>query len=154
MDDIHAESDHVVIRPVTWRDFRSVLALERACFPNDAWPWIDILASLTFPDTVRLEAEREGEPVGFVIGDRRRGEGVGWIASIGVHPQFRRRGIGHQLLERCEKELGTIRVRLTLRRSNLGAQRLYRVSGYAEIGVWDRYYRDGEDALLMEKVLA
>lgn len=141
------------IVPATWRDFRGVLELERLCFPGDAWPWIDVLAALTFPDTVRLKAERDGQAVGFVIGDRRRIERTGWIASIGVHPGLRRQGIGRALLERCEAALGLPRVRLTLRRSNQDALRLYRQGGYVEIGIWERYYRNGEDGILMEKVL-
>jgi ribosomal-protein-alanine N-acetyltransferase len=91
------------------------------------------------------------ELVGFVVGDRRRGQGLGWIASIAVHPDHRRKGYATQLLLACEKELGMPRVRLSLRRSNEGALRLYRQQGYLEIDRWPRYYRNGEDAIVMEK---
>jgi ribosomal-protein-alanine N-acetyltransferase len=130
-----------------------MLALERACFQEDAWPWVDILAALTFPDTVRLKAALDGRSVGFVVGDLRRREDVGWIASIGVHPDFRRAGIGRQLLKACEAALGTRTVRLTLRPSNTGALRLYEESGYTEIDRLQRYYRDGEGAIIMEKLI-
>jgi ribosomal-protein-alanine N-acetyltransferase len=136
----------------SWRDFRPVLALERACFPHDSWPWIDVLAALTFPDTVRLMATWEGVPAGFVIGDLRRREDLGWIATIGVRPDFRRRGIGRKLLRACEEAMGTARVRLTLRESNEGAHRLYLQEGYTQIDVWNRYYRDGESGIVMEKL--
>ncbi len=129
------------------------MALERACFLDDAWPWLDILAALTFPETVRLKAVLGERVVGFVIGDRRRHAGVGWIASIGVHPELRRLGIGRRLLLACEQELGTPRVRLTLRPSNLGALRLYLACGYVEVDRLERYYRNGEGAIVMEKVL-
>ncbi len=142
----------LAIAPASLRDFRTLLNLERVCFGEDAWPWIDILAAVTFPEAVRIKADWDGRAAGFVIGDRRRSQGLGWIASIGVHPDFRRRGIARLLLERCEAELGLPRIRLTLRRSNLGALSLYRQSGYAEIDVWERYYRNGEDGLVMEKV--
>jgi ribosomal-protein-alanine N-acetyltransferase len=127
--------------------------LEKICFQRDAWPWIDILAALTFPETVRLKAVIGEEVVGFVFGDRRRRLKVGWIASIGVHPDMRRKGIGYLLLEACEKELGTPRVRLALRPSNLGAKQLYLKAGYIEVDQWDRYYANGEDAIIMEKIL-
>jgi ribosomal-protein-alanine N-acetyltransferase len=142
-----------IVLEASWRDFRAVMALEHACFPGEAWPWVDILAALTFPDTVRLKAELDGQTVGFVIGDLRRREDVGWIASIGVHPTFRRAGIGRQLLEACEAALGTRTVRLTLRPSNVGALRLYQQSGYAEIDRLVRYYHNGEGAIIMEKVM-
>jgi ribosomal protein S18 acetylase RimI-like enzyme len=143
----------VAVVPATWRDLRAVWELEKLCFPDDSWPWIDVLAALTFPETVRLKAMLEGQPAGFIVGDRRRHEGLGWIATIGVHPDRRRRGIAWRLLERCEIDLGMPRVRLTLRRSNLGARRLYDLAGYQQIDVWNRYYRNGEDGLVMEKVM-
>lgn len=146
-------ADQAVIQPAGWRDFRQVLQLERACFEHDAWPWIDILAALTFPDTVPLKAVETGLVVGFVIGDLRRREGMGWIASIGVHPDWRRRGLARRLLRACEASLGTPRVRLTLRASNTSALLLYQSSGYVDAGRWRNYYRDGEDAIVMEKSL-
>ena len=146
--------DPLRILRASWRDFRPALALERACFPHDAWPWIDVLAALTFPETVRLMAAWESVPAGFVIGDLRRREDLGWIATLGVHPDFRRRGIGRVLLRACEEAMGTLRVRLTLRESNEGAHRLYLQEGYAQIDVWHRYYRDGESGIVMEKLRA
>jgi ribosomal-protein-alanine N-acetyltransferase len=135
----------------SWRDLSDVLALEKACFEKDPWPWPDVLAALTFPETVRLKAVVDGRTVGFVVGDRRRREGVGWIASIGVHPDFRRLGIGRQLLDACEAALGLPRVKLTLRASNQGARRLYDLAGYAPVDFWRKYYYDGEDGVVMEK---
>jgi ribosomal-protein-alanine N-acetyltransferase len=143
----------VAVIPATWRDLRAIWELERVCFPDDSWPWIDVLAALTFPETVRLKAVQAGLAAGFVVGDRRRHEGLGWIATIGVHPDRRRQGIARRLLERCEIELGMPRVRLTLRRSNVGARRLYDQAGYQQIDVWNRYYRNGEDGVVMEKAM-
>jgi len=130
------------------------MALEKACFPDDAWPWLDILAALTFPETVRLKAVLGGRVVGFVIGDRRSRTGVGWIASIGVHPDLRRLGIGRKLLLACEQALAMPRVRLPLRPSHPGALRLYQACGYVEVDRLERYYHNGEGAIVMEKTLA
>jgi ribosomal-protein-alanine N-acetyltransferase len=154
----------VSIAPATWRDFREVMALERACFASDSWPWIDIMAALTFPDAVRLKAvasqpvaqggEANGRrAIGFVFGDRNRSHGLGWIASIGVHPDYQRRGIGSRLLAACERALGTPQIRLTLRPTNLAARRVYDAAGYVEVGRLERYYRDGEDGIVMEKLI-
>ena len=148
-----AESD-VLIRPAKLRDVGAVYRLENLCFQADAWPWIDVLATLIFPETVRLKAMRCGDLVGYVVGDRRRHVGLGWIASIGVHPDHRRMGIGRQLLKTCEHELGMPRIRLTLRRSNDHAMNLYLSDGYVPVDTWARYYRDGEDGIVMEKVVS
>jgi ribosomal protein S18 acetylase RimI-like enzyme len=144
-------SPGVSLEDATWRDFRRLLHLERICFQRDSWPWIDVLAALTFPQTVRIKAELGDQLVGFVIGDRRRRKGMGWIASIGVHPDHRRRGIGKILLEVCEQELATPKIRLILRPSNTAAKYLYSKAGYREVDLWRRYYANGEDGLVMEK---
>jgi ribosomal-protein-alanine N-acetyltransferase len=140
-----------LVRTAELRDFFKLLRLEKLCFQADSWPWIDVLAALTFPETVRIVVEREDELVGFVIGDRRRHRDLGWIASIAVHPGYRRRGLGEKLLAACEQALDTSRFRLSLRPSNLGALALYLKHGYVEVDRWRRYYRNGEDALVMEK---
>jgi ribosomal protein S18 acetylase RimI-like enzyme len=141
----------VEIRPVSWRDFQDVLRLERVCFGRDAWSWLDVLAALTYPDVVRLKAQIDDEAIGIVIGDRHRSQGVGWIATIGVHPRYRRLGVARQLLQACEDALAVPTLRLTLRISNLAARNLYASSGYQIVDQWSEYYSDGEDGLVMEK---
>ena len=143
--------EEVVVRKATWRDLFPLLRLERQCFGRDAWPWTDMLAALIFPETVRLLALVGNEVAGFVIGDRRRRQGVGWIASLGVHPAYRRRGIATQLLRMCEERLAMPSIRLSLRVSNQAARALYLREDYRPVGRWSRYYRDGEDAIVMEK---
>jgi ribosomal protein S18 acetylase RimI-like enzyme len=144
----------VEIRAASWRDFLPVHRLEKACFQKDAWPWIDVLAALTFPETVRYVAVCDERIVGFVVGDRRQRQGVGWIATIGVHPAYRGRKIGTKLLDLCEHGLNMTRVRLSLRPSNQAALHLYQRQGYREVDRWPRYYSGGEDALVMEKSMS
>jgi ribosomal protein S18 acetylase RimI-like enzyme len=132
-----------------WRDLRQVMRVEKLCFLDDAWPLIDILAVLTLPGVVRIKAVTGEDIAGFVSAEDR--SGYGWITTIGVIPAYRRQGIARALLVACEDQIRLERIRLCVRRSNLGAQRLYREFGYAQVDVWPRYYRGGEDALLMEK---
>ncbi|TET97246.1 MAG: GNAT family N-acetyltransferase [Anaerolineales bacterium] len=142
----------VIVQPATWRDLRPLLLLEKICFGRDVWSLLDTLAALTYPQTVRLKAIVDGRVVGFIIGDRRRGNNLGWIASLGVHPDYRRRGIARSLLAACEGKLAMPRIRLTLRSTNEAALCLYQQMSYVEIDIWKRYYRRGEDAIVMEKV--
>ena len=139
------------ILPATLRDLGQLRRLERACFPKDVWPLLDLMAVLTWPEVVRLKAVVEGKMVGFIAGDPRREQGMAWIATLGVVPEYRRRGIARQLLLECEKLLQAARLRLCVRLDNTAAIRLYEQEGYARVGIWTKYYNDGGDALVMEK---
>ena len=133
-----------------WRDWPGVLALEHACFGPDAWGPIELLFALAGP-AVRLKAVSGGRLVGFAMGDPQRRQGFSWIATIGVHPDFQRRGIGARLLAGVEAQLTTPRIRLTVRRSNAGAIALYQKFGYHSVSVWEHYYAGGEAGIVMEK---
>lgn len=137
-----------------WRDFRDLYWLEKKVFAQDAWPWFDLLAVLTFPGFVRLKAVCEGRMIGFVAGETRRSDGAGWIVTLGVLPEFRRRGVGQALLRKCESLLHTRRVRLCVRKSNYPALKLYQQEGYVIYTTWANYYHGGEDALVLEKVIS
>jgi ribosomal-protein-alanine N-acetyltransferase len=141
------------IQPASLRDLGSLRRLENACFDKDAWPIFDLVAVLTWPEVIRLKAVEDGDMVGFVAGDPRPSEAYAWIATIGVDPRYQRRGIGRALLRACEAQIRQPRVRLTVRMSNNGAITLYELEGYRTCDVWKGYYSDGEDGLVMEKIL-
>jgi len=135
------------------RDLAGLRRLEHACFEKDAWPLLDLIAVLTWPDVIRLKAVENGELIGFVAGDPRPAEEASWIATLGVDPRYQRRGIGRALLHACEARVRLPRVRLTVRMSNTAAISLYEKEGYRSVDIWKRYYNDGEDGLVMEKTL-
>ena len=141
------------ILPANILDLNALRKLEKESFDRDAWPVIDLIAVLTFSNVIRLKAMEDRQMIGFVAGDPHPHEGWGWIATIAVDPNFRRRGVGTILLRACEKKLGVPRSRLTVRKSNLGAITLYEREGYQTMDVWQAYYNDGEDAIVMEKTL-
>lgn len=142
------------ILPATLRDLSALYRLERVCFARDSWSFFDLIATLTFPDVVRLKAVQNGSMIGFVAGDPRPSQGLAWIATLGVLPDFRRQGVGRALLRACEARLRASRLRLSVRLSNAPAIMMYEQEGYRTIDRWRRYYSDGEDAIVMEKVLA
>ncbi len=75
------------------------------------------------------------------------------IATLSVHPELRRQGIGHKLL--CvaladAAQEGAFSALLEVRAGNVAAQNLYQNFGFEVVGRRPHYYRDNyEDALLM-----
>jgi ribosomal-protein-alanine acetyltransferase len=140
------------ILPANILDLGSLRHVEQACFLKDAWPLLDLIAMLTWPEVVRLKAVEDGQMVGFVAGDPRPSENLAWIATLGVVPEYQHRGIGRALLRECEQRLTQPRVRLCVRVSNQPAIRLYQQEGYLSVDTWREYYNDKENALVMEKI--
>lgn len=78
------------------------------------------------------------------------------LLDVATHPERRRRGLGHALLEALFAEARgarTTRIFLEVRPSNQAARALYRATGFDEVGRRPRYYPDGEDALLLRRDL-
>lgn len=139
------------LQHASWQDLNELRKLEDICFGEDSWPLWDLIAVLTLPKIIRLKAVANGKMAGFIAGDPHPREGIGWIATLGVLPQYRRMGIAAALLEACENELNLPNLRLSVRRTNEPAIELYRKFGYQMIEVWRNYYHSGEDALVLEK---
>jgi ribosomal protein S18 acetylase RimI-like enzyme len=141
----------VAIEPASLRDLGALRRVEQICFTKDAWPLLDLISVLSFRGVIRLKAVRDKAMIGFIAGDVRRMEGVAWIATVAVLPEYRGRGIGAALLQACEAQIPVNRIRLCVRPSNVVAIRLYERFGYSKAAEWSRYYNDGESALVMEK---
>lgn len=105
--------------PAKLKDLGALQRLEKECFAQDAWTILDLIGVLTLPDTIRLKAVAGDEMIGFVAGDIRRNEKVGWITTIAVSPKYRQQGVGMALLSICEDQLPFPNIRLSVRRSNL-----------------------------------
>jgi ribosomal protein S18 acetylase RimI-like enzyme len=140
------------IHPANLRDLGPLRHIEQACFLKDAWPLLDLIAVLTWPEVVRLKAVEDHQMIGFIAGDPRPSEHLAWIATVGVLPEYQRRGIGRALLRECEQRLTQPRIRLCVRVSNESAIRLYQQEGYLAMDTWRDYYNDKENALVMEKI--
>ncbi len=75
------------------------------------------------------------------------------IATIAVHPDFRKRGIGRKLMQFGMTDAfdeGARIYHLEVREGNLAAQKMYLDLDYEIVGRRPKYYKNnGEDALLM-----
>ena len=141
------------LQPATIRDLSALRKLEKACFEKDAWPLLDLIAVLTWPDVIRIKAVENGMMIGFVAGEPRSSKREFWIATIAVDPRFQRRGIGRRLLRACEEQAQLHQLKLTVRISNQPAISLYEKEGYRTMDIWKGYYVDGEDGLVMGKMV-
>ena len=99
-------------------------------------------------------SQEESRVIGYV-GFRLQVSGV-HISTIAVHPDWKNKGLGELLLLTAIEqalELNAEIVTLEVRASNHIAQRLYRKYGFQFTGIHQAYYRDGEDARLMQAVV-
>jgi len=140
-----------MIRSFSFSDLDSILQIEQQSFPKSPYdvPTFVHLRWL-YPDTfwVYVEGERGGEApqiLGYIIFSRD-----GHIISIAVDPQYRRRGVGKELLEEAIKTLRLERVWAEVRKSNLGAQTFYLKLGFQITGLVPNYY-GSEDALIVQR---
>jgi ribosomal-protein-alanine N-acetyltransferase len=113
------------IQPANLLDLGALRRLEHICFEKDAWPLLDLIAVLTWPEIIRLKVVENDEMIGFAACDPRPSQSVAWIATVAVDPRYQRRGIGRMLLHACEERAKLPRVKLSVRISNHGAITLY-----------------------------
>ncbi len=148
-----ATSDSFAVTEAGLLDLFAIWRLQRACFPRDSYDLFTLFNMAVSPKIVRLKAVATGRIVGFAAGEMNGDERCGWIVTLGVHPRCTGRGIGTALLLWAEKSMRTQRIKLTVRRSNARAVALYEHCGYKWVNTYRRYYHDGEDGLVMEKVM-
>jgi [ribosomal protein S18]-alanine N-acetyltransferase len=141
----------VVVDPMRLDDVSAVHEIERLSF-RTPWP--------AYAFEQELRANRLARYVVARAGDRVVGFAGVWlmvddahVTTFGVHPDWRRQGIGRQLMLNVAElsvAIGARRMTLEVRGSNEAAQALYHAFGFEIVGRRPRYYTDdGEDALVM-----
>lgn len=129
-----------------------VAQLEKICF-SDPWSENSIASELNNALSFWLVAVEEDTVAGYIGSQTVMGETD--MMNVAVHPDYRRRGIGEQLVNCLVEELKKRQSRsltLEVRASNLPAQKLYEKLGFSEVGRRPRYYRNPkEDALILRK---
>lgn len=136
-----------------WRDALRVWRAQRAMFGSDAYDLLTLLILALNPLMLRLQAIAGGEVVGFIASEVSRSDGAAWIVIVGTHPRHWGRGIATALIGEVARSMAdrAQRLKLTVRRGNARAIRLYEYLGFREVSVARRYYNNGEDGLIMER---
>ena len=143
----------MIVRSATPADLDAVMAIEEAAFATPLWSRY-AFSSLFEQAHARFQVAcepRSGTLTGYI---------VTWvivedaeIANLAVAPEWRRQGVGGQLLDTVmteAKAVGVRRIHLEVRESNVAAQRLYEGRDFAVVGRRKRYYQNPvEDALLL-----
>ena len=146
-----AVSTPVRLDPMAINDLPAVQEIERLSF-SSPWPAYALEQELTANRLARYVVARAGDTIVAFAGVWLMVDDA-HITTFSVHPDWRRRGIGQQLLmgvADLAREIGARRLTLEVRASNEAAQRLYEHFGFDIVGRRKAYYTDnGEDALIM-----
>jgi ribosomal-protein-alanine N-acetyltransferase len=133
----------VSIRAFENSDLPGILRIERESFDGDAWPREVFLEYAPKRADLFLVARVEGRIAGYSIAYLTRHGAE--IASLGVRPRYRQKGVATALLRATFRKLrrsGAKAVWLMVRRKNEEAIRLYRKAGFVRTGTVPNYYED------------
>ena len=129
-----------------------VAELEKLCFSR---PWSEnsIASELRNPLSLWIVAVEDDVVAGYIGSQSVEGEAD--MMNVAVHPDYRRRGIGAQLVEHlitALREAGNHMLALEVRDSNAPAIAMYEKLGFVQVGLRPNYYRDPkEDARILKK---
>jgi ribosomal-protein-alanine N-acetyltransferase len=109
---------------------------------------------IAHPDTLTLVACDDLGLAGFAVmqfGDERA-----HLVLLAVRPRSQRQGVARRLLGwliESARTAGIAELSLELRAGNAGARAFYRALGFSDAGLLPGYYRNGEPALRMLRML-
>lgn len=140
----------VHIRWMLRHDMPDVLAIEAESFELP-WPEEDFMRCLRRRHSIGMVAEYDERVVGFIVYELIRSKIH--ILNLAVGRDYRRRGVGRQLIEKQTQKLrpgGRCRVSVEVRETNLPAQLFFSACGFRAVNVLRDYYPDAnEDAYAM-----
>jgi ribosomal-protein-alanine N-acetyltransferase len=141
----------VHIRWMIRRDMQEVLDIERNSFE---FPWFeeDFIRCLRQRNCIGMVAEHGERVVGFMIYELHKTRLH--ILNFAVAADYRRRGVGQQMIEKLIAKLSSqrrTRITLEVRETNLPAQLFFKSALFRAVTVLRAYYEDSpEDAYLMQ----
>ena len=138
------------------QDVDGVHELEKQAF-SMPWSRQDFVDMVENKDALYLVVAEEDSPETVIACCGMRSiVGEGDISNVVVHPDYRKQGIANrmltELLKRGTDEYGVEAYTLEVRKSNIGALRLYEGLGFVEEGIRKNFYeKPVEDAVIMWK---
>lgn len=142
----------MIITEMTEQHVQQIAELEKMCF-HDPWSENSIASELNNRLSLWLVAAQENQVIGYVGSQTVLGETD--MMNIAVHPNYRKQGIGTELIKHLIDALtsrGSHSLMLEVRISNEAAISVYNKLGFVEVGCRKNYYRNPkEDALILRK---
>lgn len=139
-------------------DMDRILEIEHESFGADAYDR-NLFAELFHKcGNLFLVAAAERNICGYMVTCMRgpRAPDTAELVSVAVNPSARNRGVASALMKNALRRLrlrGAVRFSLMVRVSNAAARRFYVRHGFRSVRKSRGYYEDGEDAVLMSKLL-
>ena len=139
-----------MIKELFISDTATICALEKAAF-SDGWDEKMLISAFECGRFRAFGFFENGALVGFIgfsLSDTAD------IELVATAAERRRKGIAEKLIAVAEekiRESGICAVLLEVRENNAPARALYEKCGYKTIAVRRKYYKDGENALVMSK---
>lgn len=134
--------------------FESLSALDILCVGAEGWSANAFRDEAANENGIVICASENGFIAGLICGFYAADQAD--IASVAVHPDYRRKGIADALMLEFEKQLPdfTESIFLDVRESNVPAASLYEKHGFTKISVRRNYYeKPTENAVIMQKNL-
>lgn len=150
----------VQLRSYVPGDFNRLYEIDRDCYePRIAYSRTELREYLSFPGAecvVAEELEGNSAPVtiGFCITAQK--ELTGYIITMDVLSEYRRQGVGSQILSEAERRMaaaGARQIGLETATNNTAAIAFWQKHGYRKSGVRKNYYPGHRDAYSMAKRL-
>jgi ribosomal-protein-alanine N-acetyltransferase len=145
---------NIDIRSAELRDLAQIVQIEGLCFPEETAFPPKMFAYLIRYAVSLVACEPEKKVLGFIMGYTSGKAGA--VYTLDVHPDYRRKGIGSNLLQSLGETLaqhGAQAIRLEAALDKPGAVELYRKAGYQERELVRNYYGRGNHAVRMWKNL-
>lgn len=152
----------LTIRAPVISDLEDIVHLNRVSLPEN-YPVAYFIELIKSWHETSCVAEVDNKVVGYIITRierasitpwRPRGKSQAHIISVAVSPDHRRQGIGRKMMnyviDRVIDMVNIEKITLEVRESNYGAIQMYKELKFVTSKILDRYYSDGENALLME----
>ncbi len=144
----------MTFRPMLMEDLEQVAEIEKNSMPS---PWSKELfeEELHRDQAHYFVLEEEGKVAGYMGYWEAPQEAH--IITLAVHPGFRARGLGSQIVHQClgyAAKRGARLATLEAREGNEAARGLYEKCGFRFVAIRKKYYSDNlEDAVVMLKEL-
>ena len=149
-NEVWRDEIEATIRYMSRKDINEVLKIENKCF-EFAWNEEDFMSCMRLRNCIGMVAESQGRIVGYMLYVLEKGKIH--LLNVAMLPEFRRKGIGKQLVAKIIAKLGSqrrTRIVLEVRETNLPAQIFFRSLGFLATGIMrDFHEATDEDAYEM-----